>query len=33
MLNFRSKVFLEQGLQKLLQWRQAARAKPMALIQ
>lgn len=33
MLNFRSKVPLEQGLQKLLRWRQAARSRSMAVVQ
>ena len=32
-LNFRSKVPLEQGLQKLLRWRQAARPKSMVVVQ
>jgi UDP-glucose 4-epimerase len=33
MLNFRSKVPLEQGLQKLLRWRQAAHPRSMAAVQ
>jgi UDP-glucose 4-epimerase len=33
MLNFKSKVPLDQGLQKLLRWRQAARPRSMAAVQ